>query len=160
MPRLKITPAQMAAQWANAGHKFAINVHNFEVKAGRAAVEVFQGSFDKQKLNSSDGKRWAKWQGKYIGGGSLLREFGTLRNSIKVQGTRRHNITIWTDPAEFQKSRRHRGFCYAAVHNNLTSLTNKPLRGPKRERQFIGHSTVLNRELKELSVHIFDGLPK
>ena len=55
---------------------------------------------------------------------------------------------------------RHRGFCYAAVHNNLDSLMNKPLKGPKKERQFIGHSTVLASELKKLSVHIFDGLPK
>lgn len=161
MPIIKITPAQMVAQWIGADHKFTVNVHNFEVKAGRAAVEVFQGSFVKQRLNTLNSRPWAKWQGKYIGGTAILRQYGTLYDSIKVKSVKNHQVIIHTDPAEFNSPvQRHRGFCYAAVHNNLNSLTNKPLRGPKKERQFIGHSTVLASELKKLSIHIFEGLPK
>lgn len=156
----KITPQQMVAQWVGADHKFIVNVHNFEVKAGQAAVEVFQKSFIIKRLNSAGSKPWAPWQGNYRGV-NLMMELATLRESIKVASHKNHKITIFTDPKDFNSYiQRHRGFCYAAVHNNLDSLVNKPKRGPKKERQFIGHSTVLKSELEKLSVHIFDGLPK
>lgn len=160
MARINITPKQLVAQWTHASHKFQIGVHTFEVKAGKAAVEVFQGSFTKRRMNTSGSSAWAPWQGKYRGGGTLLRETGTLRDSIKVAAHVKHKITIFTDPKDFSNAQRHKGFCYAAVHNNLNSLINKPKHGPKRQRQFIGHSTVLKQELDKLSVHIFEGLPK
>lgn len=149
------------AQWLGADHKFQVNVHNFEVQAGKAAVETFQKSFEKKGFNSAHGGRWPSWQGSYAGRGSLMDETGTLKNSIKVKSIKNHKITIFTDPKDFNNApARHRGFCYAAVHNNLESLSIKPPRGPRRERQFIGHSTVLADELEKLSIHIFDGLPK
>lgn len=156
----KITPQQMIAQWAGASHKLQVNIHNFEVEAGKVAVEVFQKSFEKKRFNGASGKPWPRWQGHYQGKGSLMDETGTLKNSIKVKSITNHKVTIFTDPSDFTNSARHQGFCYAAVHNNLDSLSNKPLKGPKRERQFIGHSSVLSKELKKLSVHIFDGLPR
>lgn len=160
MAKVRITPQQMLAHWTGADHKFTVNVHNFEVNAGKAAVEVFQGSFDKKRFNSAGASAWARWQGKYSSAGSLLEEYGTLRKSIKVKSIKSHVVSIHTDPREYVGNIRHSGFCYAAVHNNLNSLTNRPQRGPKKERQFIGHSTVLVAELKKLSVHIFDGFPK
>lgn len=161
MPVIKISPQQMAAQWVGAAHKFQIGVHNFEVKAGQAAVQVFQDSFLKKRMNTAGSRPWAPWQGNYRGGAGLLQEFGTLRDSIKVAAHVKHRITIFTDPKEFNNSvQRHKGFCYAGVHNNLNSLVNKPKKGPKKERQFIGHSTVLKAELEKLSVLIFEGLPK
>lgn len=157
---VKLTPQQLMAQWLGADHKFQVNVHNFEVQAGKEAVETFQKSFDLKRFNGRSGKQWASWQGSYSGKGSLMEETGTLRNSIKVKSIKNHKITVFTDPRDFNTGpARHRGFCYAAVHNNLDSLSIKPPRGPKRERQFIGHSTVLGDKLKKLSVHIFDGLP-
>lgn len=157
---IRLTPRQLIAQWAGADHKFQVNVHNFEVEAGKTAVEVFQKSFDLKRFNDRSGKRWAQWQGNYTGAGTLMDETGTLKNSIKVKSIKNHQVTIFTDPKDFISGpARHRGFCYAAVHNNLDSLSNKPLRGPKRERQFIGHSSVLGDKLKKMSVHIFDGLP-
>lgn len=155
----KLTPAQFLAQWQNADHIFQVNVHNFEVLAGRAAVEVFQGSFSKKKFNSRGGSSWASWQGSYSGKGTLLDETGVLKNSIKVKSIDSHTITIFTDPADFNANIRHKGFCFAAVHNNLNELTHKPSKGPKAQRQFIGHSTVLEKELEKLNVHIFKGLP-
>ena len=158
----KITPSQMIEQWAGLDHRLQINVHNFEVKAGQAAVEVFQDSFEKQQFNSSGSKRWAKWQGKYVGGKAILRETDTLKDSIKVKSIKKHTIEIHTDPAKFTLGpKRHKGFCYAAVHNNLDSLARKPTRGPKYERQFIGHSSVLQNRLEnELSVLLFEGFPQ
>ena len=157
---IKLTPRQMIAQWVGADHKFQVNVHNFEVSAGKAAVETFQKSFELKRFNGASGKRWPSWQGRYAGAGSLLDETGTLKNSIKVKSIKNHTITVFTDPTDFLHGpKRHRGFCYAAVHNNLDSLSIKPSRGPKRERQFMGHSTVLKQKLEKLSVHLFDGLP-
>ena len=155
----RITPEQWAAQWANLGHKFQVNVHNFEVKAGKAAVEVFKESFDRHRFNSQGSRAWPRWQGKYSSRGSLLNEFGLLKESIKVKGIRSHTVTIHSDPNSYARHRRHPGFCFAQVHNNLNTINNKPLRGPKKERQFIGHSTVLKRELEQLNIHIFDGFP-
>lgn len=161
MPRINITPKQLVAQWTHASHRFQVGVHNFEVKAGQAAVAVFQDSFAKKRMNTAGSSPWAPWQGNYRGGAGLLQEYGTLRDSIKVAAHVKHKITIFTDPKDFNNHvQRHKGFCYAAVHNNLNSLINKPRRGPKKQRQFIGHSTVLKQELDKLSVHIFEGLPK
>lgn len=157
---IKLTPAQFVSQWMGADHKFQVNVHNFEVNAGKAAVETFKKSFDLKRFNGASGKSWPAWQGSYSGKGTLMDETGTLKNSIKVKSIRNHQITIFTDPADFQNGpARHKGFCYAAVHNNLNSISHKPPRGPKRERQFIGHSTELQQKLKKSSVHLFDGLP-
>lgn len=156
----KLELRQLVAQWAGADHKFQVNVHNFEVDAGKKAVEVFQGSFKLKRFNDEGQKRWPHWQGKYQGKGTLMDETGTLKNSIKVKSIKGHKITIFTDPKDFSTSvSRNRGFCYAAVHNNLDSIANKPPRGPKKERQFIGHTTVLQGKLDKLSVHLFDGLP-
>lgn len=157
---IKLTPQQMIAQWIGADHKFMVNTHNFEVEAGKAAVETFQQSFESKRFNTQGGGRWAQWQGRYSGKGSLMDETGTLKNSIKVKEIKNHKITIFTDPKDFQSGpAQHKGFCYAAVHNNLDSLNIKPSRGPKKERQFIGHSTVLENKLKKMSIHLFDGLP-
>lgn len=160
MPPIKISHNQWAAQFMGASHKLQVNLHNFEVEAGKAAVETFQESFELKRLNSKGSPRWARWQGKYSGK-ELLNETGTLKNSIKVKSITNNTITIFTDPKDFSSGpARHRGFCYAAVHNNLNSISHKPSRGPKRERQFIGHSTVLEDKLRKLSYHIFDGFPR
>lgn len=157
---VKLTPREFIAQWLGADHKFQVNVHNFEVQVGKEAVEIFQKSFELKRFNSKGAKRWAPWQGSYSGKGTLMEETGTLRNSIKVKSIKNHTVTIFTDPQAFNTGpARHQGFCYAAVHNNLDSLAIKPSRGPKKQRQFIGHSTVLENKLSKMSVHIFDGLP-
>lgn len=140
-------------------HILMVNVHNFEVRAGKAAVDVFKESFDKKRMNTAGAKSWPHWIGKYKGK-SLMEETGSLKKSIKVKSNSNHKIVIFTDPRAFTGAARHKGFCYAGVHNNLNSLTNRPLRGPKAERQFMGDSTVLEKKLQELSVHIFEGFPQ
>lgn len=161
---ISITPAQLMAQWADVPHKFMVAVHNFEVDAGQAAVGIFKKSFILQKFNSAGGYRpWAPLQGKYgrriCRGGfkpRILMENSILVNSIKVKnGTPQHQITVHTDPDAFASSPRHPGFCYAAVHNNLNSLINKPKYGPKKERQFMGNSTLIIQLLHRRMRRIF-----
>lgn len=55
----QITPKQMVAQWRNLSHKFQVNLWNFEVKAGKAATEIFQESFDLKRFNSRGAAPWA-----------------------------------------------------------------------------------------------------
>ena len=158
---VNLTPERLMAQWTGATHKLQVNLHNFEVKAGKAAVAIFKQSFAMKRFNSHNARPWASWQGNYKGKGELMQEHGILKNSIKVKSIQNHAVTVFTDPNSFNNPlQRHPGFCYAAVHNNLRYLDTPPPRGPKRERQFIGHSTLLLDELHQLSLHIFDGFPK
>ena len=46
-----ITPQQMVAQWRHLPHKFQVNLWNFEVKAGKAAVNIFRESFAIKRFN-------------------------------------------------------------------------------------------------------------
>lgn len=156
---IKLTPAQFLAQWQGAAHKINVGVHNFKVQAGQAAVEIFQESFDEKSFN---GNRWAPACYAYPKGGvnfDLMEETGTLRSSIRVRKVDGDGVTIFTDPSKFRGAARHKGFCYAGVHNSLDSLPIKPTRGPKRQRQFIGHTNDLFDELNKLTKTIFARLP-
>ena len=153
----KITPIQFISQWLGADHRLRVNTHNFEVKLAKAAVDVFQDSFESKKF---DRKSWPHWQGKYVGKGSLMDETGTLKNSIRIKNIEKNQIEIFTDPSKFHSAARHQGFCYAGVHNNLNELSHRPSRGPKVQRQFIGHSYEIKQKIKKLSLEIFKGFPQ
>ena len=159
----KITLQQMRTHWVGATHRFSLNLWNFEVKAGLAAKKVFQESFDKQKLNASNAQLWAKRK-RRGDGHPILQETGTLRRSIRykqIKNKKQRVVRIFTDPMAFMGSKRHRGFCFAAVHNapdgagfRTKHMSNMP------QRQFIGHSDVLQKELEQLNDMIFNGFPK
>lgn len=160
-----ITPKQLVAQWRHLPHKLSVNLWNFEVKAGKAAQETFQESFDIKRFNSRGGTTWAsrsKWsKAKH----PLMVETGSLQKSIKWKHLGDKGapagVTIFTDPNGFTHTKSHRGFCYAAVHNAPASLGTR--RGRVKNmprRQFMGHSTVLQEELKKLSPMIFQGFPR
>lgn len=160
-----ITPKQVVAQWRHLPHKFQVNLWNFEVKAGKMAVSIFQESFDIKRFNSSGSLAWKPRSPKSRKTHPLMTESLSLKNSIKWKhlGSRGNavGVTIYTDPNGFKHTFSHRGFCYAAVHNAPQSrgtrtkhMKNMP------QRQFMGHSSVLKEELKKLSVMIFQGFPK
>ena len=160
-----ITPQQMVAQWRHLPHKFQVNLWNFEVKAGKAAVNIFKESFDIKRFNDSGSSPWQPRSVKSKKTHPLMTETFSLKQSIKWKhmGARgmSSGVTIYTDPNGFQHTARHRGFCYAAVHNSPSSLGMR--RGSVKNmprRQFMGHSGVLKEELKKLSVVIFQGFPK
>ena len=158
-----LTPKQFMAQWRHLPHKFQVNLWNFEVKAGRAAVEVFKESFDLGRLNTSGSRMWRKRKDRKKH--PILVETTSLKNSIKWKHSSNkrnpNGVTIYTDPNGFKNTKRHRGFCYAAVHNAPSGTYTYGKSGaPSIRRQFIGHSSVLRDKLDELSILIFNGFPK
>lgn len=145
-------------------HRFDVNLENFEILAGRMAVQAFRKSFWGERLNTRDGKKWTKRKdGKKH---PLLREHGTLYRSIKYQQTREKNhrgVQVYTDPAAFARSPRHPGFVYARIHNEGGRVAAKPGTPAHgiAQRQFIGDSTVVMDELKKLTrTVLFKGFPK
>jgi hypothetical protein len=165
----KIKPETLHAQWVDLPHAITVNVHNFTVLASKAALEIFDKSFDEKRFYSADGKKWHKRVSKKKQSHPLLQETGTLRNSIVARTSSHATVApnlltdhakVFTDPTKFTSQKRHKGFCYAAVHNNFKSLVVKPMCGPKYERKFMGHSTYLLGELQELEKLIFDKFPK
>lgn len=159
---IHITPAQMAAQWRPLPHRFQLNLWNFEVEAGQAAVEVFKESFDLHRLNTNNSAPWRPRRDRKTH--PILKETGTLKNSIRYKRTKQAGndvVRTFTDPRTFGTAARHPGFCYAAVHNDPSGSHTYGNTGVKSiRRQFIGHSTVLNVKLKRLSIKIFEGFPK
>ncbi len=158
-----LTPRQVVTQWRTLPHKFSVNVWNFEVKAGKAAQSIFQESFDLKRFNSNGSSPWPQ-RSKYNKAiHPLMVETGSLKRSIKWKhiGSKDSpsGVTIYTDPNGFAHTKRHKGFCYAAVHNGPNSFRRGRVRNMPR-RQFIGDSTVLDEELKKLSIMIFSGFPK
>ncbi len=173
-----ITPKRMAAQWQHTLHKLHLNVWNFEVKAGKVAQEIFQKSFDLKKFNSNDAKPWAQRSQYSKGTHPLMVQTSSLKNSIKWKhkATRpgeATGVSIYTDPNAFGNTASHKGFCYAEIHNgpghngtkdwSTSTVSDGRLRRDRvrnmPQRQFIGDSSVLDDELKKLSVMIFKGFP-
>lgn len=158
---IPITAKELAQVWRNLHHKFYVNVFNFENAAGEAAVSIFKQSFELKKFNTRGGKIWPARKDKKTH--PLLRETDTLMNSIKylrLNGSGLGGVKIFTDPNAFGTAARHKGFCYAAIHNEGGSASGAT--GPAshiKKRQFIGDSTVLAEKLKELRVKIFQGFP-
>lgn len=163
---IKVTPQQVAAQWALLKHVFDVNAWNFEVEAGKAALEVFRFSFNKRGFNSRGEGKWPPR--KHPKPHPVLNETGTLKNSItsKVDGRwsraggRNMSVHVYTDPKKFGTAARHKGFCYAAVHNSPDGAGFRTGRASNiAQRQFIGHSTVLDDKLQKLTRLIFRGFP-
>lgn len=159
-----LTPKQFQQQWMHALHRYQLNVWNFQAEAGRAGVEVFKGSFPMRRLNTSSSKPWKKrsktWRKKH----PILEETGTLKNSIEwkylggIGGKK--GVRIYTNPTKFYTAKRHRGFCYAAVHNDPDGSHTYGRSGvPSVQRQFIGNSSFLDRKFRALAPMIFKGFP-
>lgn len=161
---IKITPEMMVQQWMHASHRFQLNVWNFEVELAKAAVEIFKHSFDLHRLNSNGSRHWRERKRPYKH--EILNETGTLKNSIEWRflndepGPSKGGVQIYTNPSRFMTAARHKGFCYAAVHNAPSgTYTYGATDARSIQRQFIGHSNVLQRKIKELTPKIFAGLP-
>lgn len=161
---IQITPEMMAQQWMHASHRFQLNVWNFEVQLAREAVNIFKTSFDLHRLNTNGSRPWRPRKRPYKH--KILRQTGTMRNSIEWKylddspGPNKGGVRIYTNPAKYGTAARHKGFCYAAVHNAPSGTYTYGNTGARSiQRQFIGHSTVLDQKIKELTPMIFAGLP-
>lgn len=162
-PVIEITPKTLANQWRNLRHKFEVNVFEFENAAGDAAVDVFKGSFELQKFNTRGAMSWPSRKNPKSNH-PLLRETGTLQKSIKskrLKSVGLGGVIVYTDPGAFGSAARHKGFCYAAIHNEGGIGAHATGAAAHiRKRQFIGDSTVLREKLKQLEVKIFKSFPQ
>lgn len=166
---IPLTPAQFVAQWQPLPHQFDLNIWDFQVSVGRAAVEIFQKSFDMKRFNSKGSMVWQHRPKRNKGGFTVggLVESRSLRNSI-VYETESYNrakgkVRVYTDPSAFGGTYNHKGFCFAAVHNSDDSSirTGRVSRMP--QRQFMPtekkDSTVMNDKLRELERIMFRMFP-
>ena len=155
-----ITPKQLLAQWLPLRFQFQLAVWNFQTEAGRAAVDVFQQSFDLGRFNSTGELPWK--ERKRPRPHPILNETGTLKNSIKSEWTKdSKTVRVYTDPSAFGTAARHKGFCYAAIHNDPSGSHTYGASGvPSQQRQFMGYSDVLKKKMNKLVLKIFEKFPK
>ena len=159
MPNV-ITPQQFAAQWLHAPHDLSLNAFNFEIEAAKIATKVFKESFTQERFNSRGSHKWPARHPLNSGTHPLLMETGSLYSSITWKHEQGKGATVYTDPKAFSGTKRHKGFCFAAVHNEglpIKAWGRINTRMPKR--QFIGDSTVLEQKLNALIPMLFKGLP-
>ena len=157
----KITPQQLRDTWRTIPSLFDVNVCNFLTNVAGAGVDVFQKSFYLHRFNTSGSFAWKKRRDRKKH--PVLVETGTLRNSITkktmLRGKQRKAI-IYTDKDAFMSAKRHRGFCYADIHNAESGTYTYGNTGvPSIQRQFMGHSTTLDRYIEKYGKQIFEGFP-
>ncbi len=140
----------------------------FEVDMAKIAERRFKDSFLSQKFRTRGAEPWPKLSPYTIKNrrrfhtnpNKKLVDTGTLRNSIRAldgQGV------VITDPKAFQNSRRHKGFCYAGVHNAGIINRYNPRTGSRigviPQRQFMGHSSYLRKDgWAVFKLHLFNEL--
>lgn len=136
-----LSPQAFIAQWNVAPSAFAVGVFNFKQRIAWEAISVFKKSFYLQRFNS---KSQAAWHTKNNYNHPILEETGNLKNSLDFRKTDK-GVNIFTNPVFLRTSKRQKGrdFCYAGMHN--FGLGNDP------QNQFMGHSTVLDDKIREMS---------
>lgn len=164
-----ITPQQFLAQWQPLSHQFDVNVWDFQISVGQAAVAIFQKSFDMKRFNSRGSLVWRHRPKRNKGGFTVggLVESKSLRNSIVYESESfnrsKGRVKVYTDPAAFNGTYRHKGFCFAAVHNSDDPSVRTGRVANMPQRQFMPteqrDSTVMNDKLRELERMIFRTFP-
>lgn len=163
---IPLTPKQFILQWTHIPHKFEVGLWGFEATMAREAVAIFKRSFDLRRLNSDGAPSWPERKKHYPH--PILNETGTLKNSIRsrrleqgvLEAKTTRGVQIYTDPARFGTAKRHKGFCYAAVHNAPDGKYTYGKSGaPSVQRQFIGHSTEIDDKIRECSMKLISILP-
>lgn len=159
-----ITPKMMMTQMANIPHRLSLNIWNFEASAGKIAVKVFKGSFDKGRLNSSNSPAWQARQRSYSH--PILNESGLMKNSIKWRrkggeeaGLGERGVEVFSDPKDFGRAKRHPGYYYAKHHHLGITRGVDDATYDMPARPFIGDSDILEKELNKLLPKLFVGLP-
>lgn len=157
-------------------HQLYINAENFRVVAGQRAIKVFQNSFKYQQFYSNGARRWAslspytlKKRARRGTGNKILKEYGDLYNSIKIDEHAGVNTTrVYTDVvhADVSHHKKH-SICYAGYHNEGKGTYGSGWNGhepkPYIRRQFMGHSSYLNPFTdnfmrKMMKLYLFDNV--
>ncbi len=166
---ISIKPELWAAQWRPLDHVLSVNVWNFTVKAGDAAVKIFKKSYELKRFNSNNGITWKQSSKLNLGGhrrGSLF-ESGSLKNSITYnainKSASKKTVKVYTDPKAFNNTYSHQGFCFAAIHNSDDSSIRTGRVRNMPQRQFMptsnNSSSVMDNKLKKLGALIFMSFP-
>lgn len=166
---IPLKPEQFVAQWQPLPHKFDLNVWDFQVSVGKAAVDIFQKSFDYKRFNSKGSFSWKIRPKKNKGGftvGGLI-ESRSLRNSITYETQRFRagggKVKVFTDPDAFGGTFHHKGFCFAAIHNSDDDSIRTGRVANMPQRQFMPtdkkDSSVMQDKLRELERIIFRTFP-
>lgn len=164
-----LTPQQFREQWETLPHTFDLNIWDFQVSVGQSAVDIFQKSFDMKRFNTKGGMVWKHRPKRNKGGFTVggLVESKSLRNSITYEtesyNRSRGKVRVFTDPNVFKGTYRHKGFCFAAVHNSDDPSVRTGRVANMPQRQFMPtekrDSSVMNDKLRELERIIFRTFP-
>jgi len=141
-------------------HQLQVQAEYFRIAVGYRAQKVFQDSFRFQRFYSAEGQKWASLSAytlrkrmKRKTSGPILREYGDLLNSIKIEeNTALESGTIGTQiytdkvPMNLAHHKKHT-LCYAGWHNEGKGTYGRGVKGrspkPYKKRQFIGHSSKI-----------------
>lgn len=139
----------------------------FEVKMAKEAAEVFQRSFVDNKFRDYGSKLWKPLAPYTV---KQRRKHGTNPNNILYDtGTMKRSIhaidgkgIVRTDPTMYGTARRHKGVCYAGIHNDPDFFGAKNVAANNHQvaqRQFMGHSSYMRNEGWALArLYLFDEL--
>lgn len=157
-------------------HQLYINAENFRVVAGQRAIKVFQNSFKYQQFYSNGSRKWAslssftiKKRARRGTGSKILKEYGDLYNSIKIdEHAGLYTTRVYTDVVHSNTSHHKKySICYAGYHNEGKGTYGSGWNGHKPKpyirRQFIGHSSYLNPFAdnfmrKMMKLYLFDNV--
>lgn len=147
-----------------AAHQVTVQAENFRIAIGYRAQKVFQESWKLNRFNTAQSTKWQalsaytlRKRAKRKTGSKILREYGDLFNSIKVNentmvgrgGKAMMGTQVYTDivPADASKHKKN-SICYAGWHNEGEGTYGRGFHGrrPKHyvQRQFMGHSTAID----------------
>lgn len=157
-------------------HALYVNAEHFRIVAGQRAIKVFQNSFKYQQFYSSRTQRWKslsaytlKKRARRGSGSKILKEYGDLYNSIKINENAGPMTTrVYTDivSANASHHKKH-SICYAGYHNEGKGTYGSGWNGHKPKayirRQFMGHSSHLDPYKdsfmkKMMKMYLFDSV--
>lgn len=157
-------------------HALYVQSEHFRIVVGQRAIKVFQNSFKDQQFYSSRTQRWKplstytlKKRASRGTGNGILKEYGDLYNSIKIDENAKPMTTrVYTDvvPANAAHHKKH-SICYAGYHNEGRGTYGRGWNGhkpkPYIKRQFMGHSSHLNPYKdsflrKMMKMYLFDSV--
>ena len=133
--------------------KLKVQALRFEVQMAKDAVNVFRRAFTEMKFQNPGASKWkelspyTKKQRLRYGTdpNKILTDTWTLRRSIHaVDGEGR----VITDPNMFGTARRHKGVCYAGIHNDPKFFNARNVKAHNHvvaQRQFMGHTARMER---------------
>ena len=132
--------------------QLAVQAANFRVFVGERAKKIFEDSFRYQKFHSKDSAKWTPLSAATLNkrrkrgtGNKILREYGDLRQSMKIDNGENFGKTrVYTEIVQANTGKKkHHSICYAGYHNEGEGTYGKNGK-PYIKRQFMGHSTYLD----------------